>query len=272
MDFRRADLHTHTYFSDGRLSPTELVRKARQHGMHALSITDHDTISGLPEGFEAGRKYGVEMITGVELSVTVDDQEVHILGYFFDTEHTGLRQHLDVFQKQRHKRALEIVRRLNGLGIPLDFEGVLKQAQYGLIGRPHVAMAMVEDGIIPSYQDAFTTYLKDGGPAFIAKPLFPAGDALALLHDAGGIGVFAHPGHWTSERVVKKLIMLGLDGIETIHPGHDYILTRYYRQITCDHMLIETGGSDYHGLREDEDENMGRYSIPYAQLAYLRPT
>ena len=270
IDIRRADLHTHTHCSDGHLSPTALVAKAQQCGLKALAITDHDCIDGLAEGQAAGERYGIEVVPGVELSVTVGEEEVHLLGYFFDPVHQGLRAHLEAFQQRRRERAERIVERLKRLGMALLFEAVQAQAKGRALGRPHVAEAMVAAGFVETTQEAFEHYLADGGPAFVAKPLFPAREALALLHEAGGIGVLAHPGHWTADATVMALLQAGLDGLETIHPAHDPALTHYYRQLARDFALLETGGSDYHGPRPDEADAMGRYTIPYPWLERAR--
>lgn len=263
-------MHTHTCCSDGQLTPAALVDKARAVGLHALAITDHDCIDGLVEGAEAAQQTGLTFVSGVELSVTVGDKEVHLLGYFFDPAHPGLGEHLAAFQKARQERAVQIVARLQALGIPLAFEAVQAQAHGEAIARTHIALALVEGGHVPTYGDAFEWYLQDNGPAFVPKPQYPAREALALLHDAGGIGVLAHPGHWTSDATLHTLIHAGLDGIETIHPAHDDMLTQYYRQIARDFVLLETGGSDYHGSRPDDDGNLGKYTIPYPRLERAR--
>jgi len=270
IDVRRADLHTHTYCSDGHLAPAELVARARQGGLQAIAITDHDCIDGLAEGQAAGRRHGVEVVTGVELSVTVGEEEVHLLGYFFDPEAPALRAHLEAFQQSRLERAVRMVERLNGLGVPLRFEAVQARALGRALGRLHVAEALVAHGHVATTQDAFEAYLRDAGPAFVAKPLFPAREALTLLHEAGGLGVLAHPGHWTSDATLMALIRAGLDGLETIHPSHDSTLTHYYRGIARDFGLLETGGSDYHGPRPDVADSLGRISIPYRWVERAR--
>lgn len=270
IDLRRADLHAHTHCSDGHFAPAELVARAHQSGLKALAITDHDCIDGLAEGQAAGARHGIEVVTGVELSVTVAADEVHLLGYFFDPDHVGLRAHLKAFQQQRRARAERMVERLNDQGVALSFEAVLVQAKGQALGRLHVAQALLAEGHVATVQEAFEAYIHDDGPAFVAKPLFPARQALALLHEAGGIGVLAHPGHWTPDTTVMALIRAGLDGIETIHPAHDATLTRYYRQLARDFALLETGGSDYHGPRPDEADTLGRYSIPYPWLERAR--
>ncbi len=269
LDARRADLHTHTRCSDGHLAPDELVARARQCGLHALAVTDHDCIDGIEAAVAAGRRLGVEVVAGVELSVTVEAEEVHLLGYFFDPGHAALRRHLEAFQQARRQRAARIVEQLGALGVPVTFEAVLAQAQGRAVGRPHVAEALLQGGHVASYDEAFERYLRDDGPAFAAKPVFPARQALDLLHQAGGIGVLAHPGHWTRDATLMALLRAGLDGIETVHPAHDADLTRYYRHLARDFGLVETGGSDFHVPREEE-ETLGRYSIPYALLQRAR--
>lgn len=268
VDVRRADLHTHTYYSDGHLSPRELVEKAAQHGLVAIAITDHDTIDGLAEGEQAGMECGVEVIPGVELSVTVREESVHLLGYFFDPAHVELREHFERFIAHRRERVYRIVERLSASGMALSFEAVQALAKGRVLGRPHVAEAMVEAGHVATERDAFQQYLADGKPACVPSVSFPAAEALALLHEAGGIGVLAHPGHWTADQTVMTLIQCGLDGIETIHPGHDAMLTGYYRQLARDMGLLETGGSDFH--RPGPESAMGRTAISYAWLARAR--
>lgn len=268
VDVRRADLHTHTYHSDGHLSPRELVEKAAQHGLAAIAITDHDTIDGLAEGERAGMECGVEVIPGVELSVTVQEESVHLLGYFFDPEHVELREHFERFIEHRRERVHRILERLSALGMALSFEAVHARAKGRALGRPHVAEAMVESGHVATERDAFQQYLGNGKPACVSSVSFPAADALALLHRAGGIGVLAHPGHWTADQTVMTLIRCGLDGIETVHPAHDAMLTGYYRQLARDMGLLETGGSDFH--RPGPESAMGQTTISYACLARAR--
>lgn len=270
MDFRRADLHTHTRCSDGRFTPSELVRRARNAGIQALSVTDHDCVDGVEEATEEGRNVGVEVVPGIELSVTVGLREAHLLGYFFDPTHMGLKRHLDAFRVVRERRVEQIVERLNTLRVPLRIAHVQDEAAGGILGRPHVAAALVRSGYAETQQSAFESYLREGAPAYVAKAPFPAEDALDLLHAAGGIGVLAHPGHWTGDTAITYLVRCGLDGIESVHPSHDHTLRQYYRLRAHDLGLIETGGSDYHGFRESDDRNLGRYSIPYAQFEGIR--
>lgn len=270
MDMRRADLHTHTWCSDGRLAPEDLVRKVYDCGIRALAVTDHDTIDGLVEARAAGDRLGVEIIPGVELSVTLDEREIHLLGYCFDSTNRDLVAHLRAFRTRREERAERIIDLLNKQGAALRLEDVDVHVRGGIIGRPHIAQALVARGLVGTYEQAFAWYLKDFGPAFVPKPLFPAAEALALLHAAGGIGVLAHPGSRVTGRMIGTLTRAGLDGLETVHPSHSLSLTRQFRDVVRERGLIETGGSDYHGFRPGEEKNIDRYSIPYNRLDGIR--
>lgn len=258
-----ADLHMHTAYSDGQLPPRALVHKARQRGLKVIAVTDHDSIAAWPElrraSAEAG---GPTVVPGVELSVSVDDREVHLLGYFFDPDHQALNDHLNAFAQARHDRAVQMTRQLQEAGVGLSFEAVLDEvAEDAVIGRPHVAMALVEAGHVADVDEAFDRYLRDGKVAYVAKPAFPAEEALRMLHDAGGIGVLAHPSHWTSSHTIRHLVDAGMDGIEVIHPSHDASLRAYYQRLARDYRLLTTGGSDFHGHRPHDDEHFGRLGI-----------
>lgn len=272
MDVRRADLHTHSTCSDGKLAPADLVKKVHERGIRALAVTDHDTIDALAEANDAGERLGMEIIPGVELSATVDEQEVHLLGYCFDPHNADLASHLKEFRCSRQERSERIIYLLNKQGVGLRIEDVLLHAQDGVVGRPHIAQALVSRGLVPTYGQAFAWYLKDHGPAFVPKPLFPIADALTMLHEAGGIGILAHPGSRVNGRMIHDLVRKGLDGLETVHPSHSVSLTRQFKDIVRERGLIETGGSDYHGFRLHEDENINRYSIPYQRLERIRRT
>lgn len=259
----------HTRCSDGRLTPAELVRRAREAGLQAIAVTDHDCVDGLEEAMAEGARVGVEVIPGIEMSVTVGLREAHLLGFYFDPTEPSLKEHLQRYRDVREERVQRIVERLGQLGVPVTLDDVLEIADGAILGRPHVAAAVVRSKHAAAEQDVFDVYLKEGAPGYVGKPPFPAEDALDMLHRAGGIGVLAHPGHWTSDAAVKHLVRSGLDGLETIHPSHDYALRQYYRTMARNLGLIETGGSDYHGFRETDDQNLGRYSIPYVQLESL---
>ena len=253
-----ADLHTHTHCSDGAHAPADLVQRASDVGLRVLAVTDHDTVAGVAAAQEAAAQHALQVVTGVELSVSVEETEVHLLGYGFDVEDPGLTAWLEDMQAARRERAREILDRLDALGVPVD-EATLR-AEVGAsasVGRPHIAAALVGEGHVPTRRAAFEQYLGEGQPAYVTKPPAPAADVLTLLHEAGGIGVLAHPGHWTSSRTIRRLVEVELDGIEVTHPAHDASLRQYYTRLARGYGLLRTGGSDYHGPSTDRDTGLG---------------
>ncbi|MEM1041245.1 MAG: PHP domain-containing protein [Bacteroidota bacterium] len=266
----RADLHTHTTASDGRLSPPGLVEKAYLRGLAVLSVTDHDTLAAYPTAALAAGRYGIDLIPGVELSANVNGTDVHLLGYGFDLEDAGLRTHLARYRRERRERAEEIAARMATLGRPIRLERVLDLAAGGTVGRPHIARAIVEAGHAETVQGAFEQYIGNGAPAFVPKGKASAEELIALVHAAGGVCVLAHPGAWVQVRFAEHLASVGLDGIETVHPAHDDDLREHWRSVARRLGLFETGGSDYHGFHPRDDERFGRYTVPVARTVPLR--
>ncbi len=264
------DMHTHSSCSDGALSPAALVRRAHGKGLAGLALTDHDTLRGIQEAADAGAEHGVEVVPGVELSVRIPRRVIHLLGYFFDPGHDGLTAFMRAFETLRVGRAAAIADRLRLLGIPLALEDILEEAQGASVGRPHIARAMARHNYVGSPEEAFVRYLNDAGSAYVPIDCPPARDALEALHAAGGIGVLAHPGHWTSDHEVRALKQDGLDGLETIHPSHDTSLIDYYRRLARTLGLVETGGSDFHGYRSQDDQRLGRLGVTADVLARAR--
>lgn len=266
-----ADLHLHTTYSDGHLTPAQLVKKAHSEGVKVLAVTDHDTIAGWEPTRAAAETHGLTVIPGVELSVTVDGREVHLLGYGFDPEHEGLKRHLRAFIDARFERAASMVGRLQELGIAITMDDVQPEGvATPALGRPHVARALVEGGHVETHDQAFEEYLGRGQSVFVGKPDVPAADALAMLHDAGGIGVLAHPGHWTPTATLRALVDAGLDGLEIRHPSHDDMLRSYYARLAGSYGLLQTGGSDYHGRPDRSQSTPGRWGLSKAEWSHLR--
>ena len=267
---RKADLHTHTTHSDGALSPYELITKAKNAGLSIISITDHDSVSALEEAVEFGRESGVEVIAGMELSTSFNDQEIHILGYFVDYRSKTLLDALAVFRGRRRKRAERIVDKLNRMNIPLRLESVLANATGDSIGRPHIANALVSGGHAESYHQAFSKYIGDGKPAYEKKEEYSIEDTVRLIAEAGGLSFLAHPGRSMNEALLFQLIKAGLDGIEVIHPSHSPDLVRYYRGIVDEYCLLESGGSDFHGGAKGDETLFGRIGIPVEAVDVMR--
>lgn len=264
-----ADLHTHTDRSDGRLSPPALVERAALRGLGALAITDHDTLAAWPLARFTADRLGLHLIPGVELSARFGEGDLHLLGYGFDPAHPGLREHLARFATERVTRAETIVERLAELGAPVSMERVRRIAGVGVIGRPHVARALVEARHVETMGQAFDRYLGDGAPAFVPKGNATAAELVALVHEAGGFVSLAHPADSVTEADVERLVADGLDAIEVVHPSHLGELESRWDAVAVRFGLRRTGGSDFHGHREGDADRFGRFGIPMDWLAPL---
>jgi len=256
----KVDLHTHTSYSDGFYTPEELVIKAKNAGIDVIGISDHDNVKGIAEAVEAGKKVGVEVIPGLEISSDLKDREVHILAYFFEPENTELERYLAFFREERLKRAIRIVDKLKALGFNISIEDVLKRTKNSAVGRPHIAQTMVEEGMTSSYYEAFNKYIGNGCPAFEKKVHLSPQSACKIINDAGGLSFIAHPG-FMPETILKELINAGVDGIEVIHPSHAPQQIKFYRGIVNEYFLLESGGSDFHGGKREDDNNLGKYFV-----------
>ena len=266
----RADLHLHTCYSDGNYSPTEIIQKAKEAELKVISITDHDSVSGIDEAIEVGKENNIEVVAGIELSARCESSEVHILGYFIDYKNRDLVEKLSFFQNERLRRAERIVNKLNKMNIPITIDSVLDQVNGDSVGRPHIANALVEEGHAESYNEAFNRYIGNGRPAYEQKWNFSPEETIRLISQAGGLSFLAHPGRSLNEELIYRLIKAGLDGIEVIHPSHSPDLVYYYRGIVNEYCLLESGGSDYHGGERGDDDAFGQYYIPIATVDIMR--
>src|SRR6476661_10656217 len=220
------DLHTHSTFSDGTATPSENVALARERGLEGIAVTDHDTTDGWGEALDAASGSDLRIVPGVELSAEHDGASLHVLGYWVDPAHEGLRTELRRLHDTRFRRGEMIVEKLQELGYDLSFERVREIAGDDLIARPHIAQAMVEAGIVATEKDAFDRFISDGGPAYVPKHALAPLDALALIRDAGGVCVLAHPAMWKGNGAVPDALIEGRPsggrgGLEVDHPDHD---------------------------------------------------
>ncbi|MFZ2088641.1 MAG: PHP domain-containing protein [Desulfobaccales bacterium] len=247
------DLHTHSNASDGSLPPREVVRLARERGLAALALTDHDTIDGLTQAMAAGEEFALEVIPGVEISAKHPQGSMHILGYFLDFGSDLLAKRLEVLKQARKDRNPQIVAKLNQRGIPVTMEQVERISGGGQVGRPHIAQAIFQHGYVKSLQEAFDVYLGNNGLAYVSKFRFPPDEAMAMIRDARGLAVLAHPftlGLHTFEALgplLEELMSLGLAGIECYYPEHSPHQTALYLSLARKLGLLITGGSDFHG-------------------------
>jgi hypothetical protein len=244
----KIDLHLHTTFSDGILSPEELLKNAHQNHYSYISITDHDTFAGYIEAKKHIHKYNLELISGVEISTMLDNMEVHILAYYIDIENPELNNLLKLVYDSRYGRANDMVKKLATMGIELDWKDVLVYAgENKYIGRPHIARAMIEHGQVKTIKEAFDKYLSNDSPAYVPKFKVETEYAIDIIKKANGISVLAHPGRLTDDSMVYTCIDMGIDGLEVYYASHDPGQTRLYEQIALENNLIRTGGTDFHG-------------------------
>ncbi|MHB8339076.1 MAG: PHP domain-containing protein [Ignavibacteriaceae bacterium] len=254
----KVDLHTHTTHSDGALTPKGLIKKAKDLGIEVISITDHDNLAGFSEASEYGKEIGVEVIPGVEISTDVEDKEVHILAYFVEPFNEELERYLLFFREERMKRAIRIIANLNSIGFDITIDDVLEIAKNSAVGRPHIAQAMLAKGLITSYYEAFNKFIGNGCPAYEKKVHLSPQSAFKIINDAGGLSFIAHPGYM-QESLLKELITAGVDGIEVIHPSNSPQQVKFYRGIVNEYFLLESGGSDFHGGKREDDYNLGKF-------------
>jgi len=275
----RIDLHSHTTASDGSLTPTELVALARESGLRAVAISDHDTVDGVAEALAAGEKVGMEVVPGVELSTDLRGVTVHVLGYYLDIDNPTLKEKLDWAKGVRAQRNDKIVARFNELGIEMTLDEVRAEAGSDVVGRPHFAAVLVNKGVVEKYQDAFDIYLDRAGKAYIPKFRFTPEESVGLIKQAGGLPVLAHPGEYSKwsymalDDAIADLCDLGLVGLEVLYTKHNPSQTAIYMDIACRRGLLPTGGSDFHGKTKPHIKlgyGTGDLAVPYRWLSALK--
>ncbi len=250
---KKTDLHIHTYFSDGVFSPEKIVDTAIDVGLEAIAITDHDNILA----YDVAQKYikdnnlsdKIEIIKGIEINTLYKNYEVHILGYFMDTENSDFVELLKQQQQARIKQTKEIIKLLaQKEGIRIKFEDVKKLvAPGGSIGRPHIAKAITTAGGTNNIMDAYAKYIHDDSPVYVQRKTVSPFDAIEIIYDAGGIPVIAHPHDIDiAETLIKELMNCGLRGIEAYHRKHSPACVEYFSSMAEELGLIVTGGSDFH--------------------------
>lgn len=244
------DLHTHSNFSDGTLSPAELIDLARQRGLTALALTDHDTVAGLDDFLAYGADKAIEVIGGIEISAWYGKESLHILGYGLDHNDPELNLALDQLQQARHQRNLKILDKLNSLGIDISYAD-LEYEENGQVGRPHIARALIRRGITGDFQEAFYRFLRRGGSAYVDSFRIHALDAIRLIAAAGGAPVLAHPAVMDPTlsglpALLAELRQAGLVGLEVHYPAHSRRQYQDLLRLTAEHRLIATGGTDFH--------------------------
>jgi Predicted metal-dependent phosphoesterases (PHP family) len=248
---QRIDLHTHSTASDGTLTPAELMRAAKEAGLAAIALTDHDTFDGLPEARAEAAKQGVELVPGCELSLDYNGRPTHLLALFIDERPGQLVGALTRVLEARAKRNETMLEKLRSVGVNLRREDVEKHAT-GVVGRPHMAQAMLEAGVVRSFEEAFSRFLGAGGLAYVPKAKLTPPEAIHAIHADGGLAVLAHPYLLSQqpcqiEAMLTELAGQGLDGVEVYYTEHSDKYTALVSGLAQRLGLLESGGSDFHG-------------------------
>ncbi|MBX3132694.1 MAG: PHP domain-containing protein [Gemmatimonadaceae bacterium] len=258
------DLHAHSTASDGALPPTKAVEAAHAAGLAAFALTDHDTLAGIPEAQVAADACGLRLVPGVELSVHLGTEEVHLLGLHI-RDVAALQERLEIYRGFRRRRAEEMVTRLVAAGVPVTVDAVLAEAAGGAIGRPHVARALLAAGHVRDMREAFDKWLGAGRPAYVDKERLDIADGIRLIHESGGIAVWAHPGNDGRREQVEPLVAAGLDGIEVRHPSHSREDELRLASLAAFFGLVVSGGSDWHGAMHG-GRVLGAMQVPYSWI------
>ena len=270
------DLHVHTRASDGTCSGSDVVQLAKEQGLSAIAITDHDTISGYFEAAAEGERLGLEVVPGIEIS-TKYDRAVHVLGYYIDAKCPSLDPVLNWIVHDRDERNRKMAELMAADGLPVSYE--MMHEKYGeVIGRPHFAALLVELGLAESVQDAFDRFVEKGQKYYQPRTILPLDRAVQIIVDAGGIPVLAHPFQYRmDDALLRELIEycmgFGLKGIECRYTGYDGEMVAYLEALAKEYGLIRTGGSDFHGTNKPHialGRGLGKLSVPYEYLSELK--
>ncbi len=260
------DFHTHSSQSDGVLSPTALINLAASRGVRVMALTDHDTLDGIDEARAAAARHpGFTVIPGVELSCDGPTGKVHMLGHFVDRTDQEFLGRMETFRHGRSERAEKMVVALSALGAPVEWDRVLEIAGTGSVGRPHIARALVEQGHATTVADAFERFVGDDGPAYVARERLTAVEAIEMIRSANGLPVYAHPPRYaadTYESVAASLASSGLFGMEVFYKVYPPGTVAALRQVADSLALFGLGGSDYHGLGNEDDRDPGDIPLP----------
>ncbi|MBI4396161.1 MAG: PHP domain-containing protein [Elusimicrobia bacterium] len=294
MTSSTCDLHTHTVLSDGTLTPEQLVQAAKEAGLSAIAVTDHDTTQGLGPAEEEGRRLGVEILPGIEMSAkTVSakgvETDIHILGYLIRHQDARFQDVLTMLRRERETRTRKILEKLERLGIRLTMKdvGAVAGGKYlgrpsgratgteggpVALGRPHIARAMVRAGYVKTFEDAFQKYLRDGGPAYVEKTYLSPAECIQMIRRIDGVAVLAHPrfGGPRGQKGWDALVKAGLDGIEAYHSQHSAPMAKSYERLALEHGLLVTGGSDFHSHENDFTGKLGDVRMPYSVIEAMR--
>ncbi len=262
------DLHLHSNYSDGRYSVAEVIELAIKKGLKIISITDHDTIDGIQEANVYAEAKGIQNIPGVEVSSEIEGQEIHILGYFIDTQNPDLKLYLQKFKEERLYRAERILSKLKKLGVNITLDEVLQFSESKPITRPHIAFALIKKKIVKTYYEAFQKYLGDFSDAYEKKHHSSPKVVIDLIKSCGGIAFLAHPYNLSDGKLID-IIKSGIDGIEIYHPTIKKSRQDFLHKLALQYSLLESGGSDFHGGLRNDYSNFGKFGLYLNQMTMI---
>lgn len=264
-------MHVHTTASDGSLTPSQVVARARAKGLGGVAITDHDTVEGIQEALEVAKDTGFIVLPGIELSTEKDGEEIHILGYGLDYHAPSLLKTLDFLKNQRLLRGEKMIHRLQKLGLDISFQEVMSLAGEGSLGRPHIAQTLVRKGYVKNTYEAFQRYLIKGAPGYVERFKLDPVDAIAQIRGLGGLAVVAHPALIKQPGMLEYLIDQGAHGVEVYHPDNGPEATAAYLALAKARGLMITGGSDFHHLPDvsDSPRDIGAQRVRIESLKFF---
>ncbi len=257
----KADLHIHTTASDGNSTPEQIIQSAKKHKLDIISITDHDTIRGYQQAVDVAKKYEIQLLPGVEITSDFNGRECHLLAYCFDPDHSAMRKLLVQHYRSRLERGKWIADQLSQQGLDINIEEIKAEANGSNIGRPHIASVLIDKGYVASFKEAFIRYLSDQSLGTIYNEYYSHHKVIETVKKAGGAVVVAHPSDFYTEQELEKLIDAGIDGIEFIHPSHNYEKQKQIEALAEKHNLLKTGGSDFHGGNKEYQKFFGVVTI-----------
>jgi len=266
----KIDLHSHSRASDGELDPVEVADRAKAAGLRVWALCDHDTVAGLPAAAAAAGRHGMRFVPGIELSAFQGAKEIHLLGHFVDPAHPELRRFEDFLADHRRHRMERIVEKLAELHVSIRAEDIERWSGGKTIGRPHVARAILETGVVATIKEAFDRFLGEGKPAYVPRFRLEVPDAVALVRGAGGTTTIAHPGvSRLDAREIERLRKAGVEGLEVHHADHDPGTRERFLRLAETLDMVPTAGSDFHGEKVSPDRHLGQVTMPAEDLARL---
>lgn len=267
---RKADLHIHSTASDGNSTPSQIVELAVEQNLEVIALTDHDTVSGFREAKEAARQKPIEVLVGSEITADFNRREAHLLAYCFDIEHEQIRDLLIGHRKARFDRGEWILHQLSKQGLEVTMSEVKAEANGSNIGRPHIAAVLVNKGYVASLKEAFIRYLSNQRLGTIPSDYLSCHEVIERIKMAGGAVVVAHPGQMYNDEELDQLVEAGIDGMEVIHPSHNYEVQKEMEAYAEKHNLLITGGSDFHGGNANYQKYFGVVTISMDHVHAMR--